>query len=82
MTEALSKREDTILEELMDGGRVRSIADKLCLSPHTVKNHLRNIFSKLGVSSQEALIAYTKANPAVLKSAQVSYHRPGQVVNT
>lgn len=50
----------------MAGGRVRSIADKLCISQHTVKNHLRNIFAKLGVSSQQALIAFTRDNPGVI----------------
>lgn len=64
--EDLSKRENTILQELMDGGRVTSIADKLHLSQHTVRNHIRNIFSKLGVNSQAQLIAFAKENPEIL----------------
>ncbi len=62
----LTKRELEILDELMEGGRVPSIGKKLFISPYTVRNHLRSIFSKLGVHSQPELIAYVKENPSVL----------------
>jgi DNA-binding CsgD family transcriptional regulator len=64
--DALTKRELEILDELMEGGRIHSIGKKLCISTHTVRNHLRSIFSKLGVHSQVELIAYMKEHPSVL----------------
>ena len=65
-TEALSKRESEILSHLVEGGRVSTIAQKLFLSPHTVRNHLRNIFWKLGVHSQAELIEYVRESPDIL----------------
>lgn len=34
------------------------IADRLCISPHTLRNHLSSIYSKLGVTSRLDLYAY------------------------
>lgn len=64
--EALSTRESEILSHLVDGGRVSSIAEKLFISRHTVRNHLRNIFWKLGVHSQAELIERVKESPEIL----------------
>jgi AcrR family transcriptional regulator len=50
----------------VDGGRVSSIASKLFISPHTVRNHLRSIFWKLGVHSQAELIERVKQAPEIL----------------
>ncbi|MDM9625219.1 LuxR C-terminal-related transcriptional regulator [Rhizobium sp. S152] len=46
----LSKREQEVLLELHDGKSNKEIARTLGLSDATVKFHLKNIFSKLGVS--------------------------------
>lgn len=53
---ALTPREQEIVRLLLSNGRVRSIADQLEISPHTVRNHLRSVFRKLGVHSQVELI--------------------------
>ncbi len=50
--EILSARERDVLNELAGGFTNREIADKLCISQATVKTHVLNIFSKLGVSSR------------------------------
>jgi len=53
---ALSAREREILREIAAGARVPSIAKKLFISPHTVRNHLKAIYRKLGVASQVELV--------------------------
>ena len=52
----LSEREREILSELAAGSRVPSIATRLFISPHTVRNHLKAIYRKLGVTSQAELV--------------------------
>ena len=54
--EALTKREEDVLLLLLDGRRVSSIARSLYLSEHTVRNHLKAIFRKLGAHSQTELL--------------------------
>lgn len=56
----LSPREKEVLAHLVAGQRVPAIATDLFISPHTVRNHLKNIFDKLGVSSQSALIEFIR----------------------
>jgi DNA-binding NarL/FixJ family response regulator len=52
----LSARERQIVELLLASRRVPGIASTLGISPHTVRNHLKAVFRKLGVHSQEALL--------------------------
>jgi PAS domain S-box-containing protein len=59
-TESLTEREQEILEEVLRGLRVATIASKLYLSEHTVRNHVKSLHRKLGMSStaeiREALL--------------------------
>lgn len=50
--EQLTEREVEILLLLADGKDNQAIADALFISPNTVRTHLQNIFSKLGVHSK------------------------------
>lgn len=53
----LTARERQILAFVADGLSAPDIAQRLTLSPHTVKTHLRNIFDKLGVADRAAAVA-------------------------
>lgn len=54
--ELLSRRERDVVMHLLQGHRVVSIAELLEVSEHTVRNHLKSIFRKLGVHSQAELV--------------------------
>lgn len=49
---ALTQREHEILTMVAVGATNEEIADKLCISPHTVKTHVYNIFKKINVPNR------------------------------
>lgn len=53
---SLTERERQISDLLSRGRTYRMIADELFLSENTVKTHIKNIYSKLGVQSKAELI--------------------------
>ena len=55
--EALSDREAEVMRLLAQAMPNKKIARTLCLSPETVKWHLKNIYGKLGVSSRDEAVA-------------------------
>lgn len=55
---ALSAREAEVMSLIADGQTNGQIAARLFLAEKTVKNHVRRIYSKLGVGSRPAAIAY------------------------
>jgi len=54
----LSDREKEVVQLVVQGFRNREIGEKLLISEQTVKNHLHNIFDKLGVSDRLELALY------------------------
>lgn len=50
--EALTDREQEVLELLAEGKTNKEIAESLIISDRTVQTHLSNVFSKMGVSSR------------------------------
>jgi len=54
--ELLSAREIEVVERMVEGNSPKEIASALFISPHTVRNHLRSIYSKLGVHTQVELL--------------------------
>jgi DNA-binding NarL/FixJ family response regulator len=50
--EPLSLRELEVLRLAANGARDKQIAEKLHISPATVKNHMKNILEKLNVSNR------------------------------
>ena len=49
---ALSDREQAVLDLLVTGLRVKEIADKLFVSANTIRTHIRHIYEKLQVQSR------------------------------
>lgn len=58
----LTKRERQIVAAVARGASNKDIAAQLAMSDQTVKNHLSNIFDKLGVSSRLELALYAVEN--------------------
>ena len=59
----LTRKECVILKTFADGmggEQNKQIAAKLCMSEHTLRNHLTSIFSKLGIKNRFSLFAYAK----------------------
>jgi len=57
----LSAREAEVMSLIADGQTNGQIAARLFLAEKTVKNHGRRLYSKLGVGSRPAAIAYWRA---------------------
>ena len=57
----LSAREREVLALLMQNQRVPAIAERLFVSQSTVRNHLKAIYRKVGVSSQRELIDWVNS---------------------
>ena len=55
---AISKREREVIACVAQGFKNKEIGEKLFISEHTVKNHMHNIFDKLGVSDRLELALY------------------------
>jgi DNA-binding NarL/FixJ family response regulator len=54
----LSDREKQVVQLVVQGYWNREIGQKLFISEQTVKNHLHNLFNKLGVSDRLELALY------------------------
>jgi two-component system, NarL family, nitrate/nitrite response regulator NarL len=56
--DTLTRREKMVISYLMQGWRNREISTHLSISEQTVKNHLRTIYDKVGVSDRLELVLY------------------------
>jgi DNA-binding NarL/FixJ family response regulator len=56
--DTLTHREKAIIGCLMQGWRNREIAQHLSITEQTVKNHLRSVYDKVGVSDRLELVLY------------------------
>ncbi len=55
---ALTRRELEVLRLMAGGANTKALAERLHVSPATVRNHAQNIFAKLGVHSRLEAVAY------------------------
>ncbi len=65
----LSPREREIVGLVIQGFKNKELAEKLVISEQTVKNHMHNIFDKLGVSDRLELALYVIHNRLLDPSA-------------
>ena len=57
-THFLTEREREVMELAYHRMTNPEIAEKLCISKYTVKNHMHNIFEKLDISARADLIMF------------------------
>ena len=55
---SLSPSELRVMRLLVDGASRQAIADSLCLSIHTVNNHIQNSYLRIGVHSLSEFVRY------------------------
>jgi DNA-binding NarL/FixJ family response regulator len=58
----LSTREHDVLQNMVEGLDYKQIADKLFISPATVRTHISNIYKKLHVTSKAQAIKLAYKN--------------------
>lgn len=54
----LTRREREVLRLMTGGANTKAMAERLHISPATVRNHVQNIFGKLGVHNRLEAVAY------------------------
>jgi DNA-binding NarL/FixJ family response regulator len=65
----LTPREKEVLQFAAEGYASKQIARQLGIEVRTVDNHLQHIYSKLGVSSRSAAVAYFRSGVRPLRSS-------------
>jgi DNA-binding CsgD family transcriptional regulator len=69
--ERLTEREKQVAAHVAAGLRVAGVAQELGLADNTVRNHLKQVFSKLDVHSQTELVAFVRRHPSVVSPYQL-----------
>lgn len=58
----ISDAELRVMKLVYDGESKEAIAERLYLSPHTVKNHIKSVYCKLGIHEKSEFIQYANRN--------------------
>ncbi|MFD3994765.1 LuxR C-terminal-related transcriptional regulator [Streptomyces sp. NPDC058548] len=75
LVESLTPREREVLRCMVAGLGRKAVAERLFLSPHTVRTHMQNVLGKLGVHSTLAAVALARragVGPAQLGEAPLA----------
>jgi DNA-binding CsgD family transcriptional regulator len=51
-TWTLTRRETDVALAMLEGSSDKTISDRLCISPPTLRTYIQNIYAKLGVGSR------------------------------
>jgi DNA-binding CsgD family transcriptional regulator len=54
----LTQRERQLVALMLDGLATKQLAAALCISPHTVQDHLKAVFTKTGMRSRRELVSH------------------------
>ncbi len=79
LVESLTPREREVLRCMVAGLGRKAVAERLFLSPHTVRTHMQNVLGKLGVHSTLAAVALARragVGPAKLEAQPVAVSAP------
>jgi DNA-binding NarL/FixJ family response regulator len=82
LVESLTPREREVLRCMVAGLGRKAVAERLFLSPHTVRTHMQNVLGKLGVHSTLAAVALARragVGPADLAGPGDVVERGGQL---
>jgi DNA-binding NarL/FixJ family response regulator len=80
LVESLTPREREVLRCMVAGLGRKAVAERLFLSPHTVRTHMQNVLGKLGVHSTLAAVALARrAGVGPAASAGDVVERGGQL---
>ena len=69
-TLTVREREVIALSVANAGATAKAIAEKLCISEHTLRNHLTSIYEKLGVANRLELFAFAHEHKLAKPQAQ------------
>lgn len=58
----ISDAEMRVMKMIYEGCSNEEVADKLYLSPHTVKNHIKSVYMKLGIHEKSEFIQYAHSH--------------------
>lgn len=58
----LSKKELQVMRLVYDGFSNEEVAERLFISPFTVKNHIKSVYAKLGIHEKSEFIQYANKN--------------------
>ena len=72
LLDALTQREEEVLELLTQGITYKGVANKLFISETTVKTHVNNIFQKLQVNDRTQAVLYAINNGFLTKKVRMA----------
>ncbi|MCF0190060.1 MAG: helix-turn-helix transcriptional regulator [Marinilabiliaceae bacterium] len=72
-SDSITEREKEVIVAIVQGMSNKQIADHLCISPHTVITHRKNIARKLQIHSPAGLTVYAIANGLVEIGKSIHY---------